>query len=65
MIWFRPPLAKFPCDIGVKDFGDARGVKVYFITPVTGHQHVFVTAETFKEQFDVDSGEVVGYDINK
>jgi hypothetical protein len=62
-IWFRPPLPKFPCDIGVRDFGDARGVKVYFATPATGMQHVFVTAETFAEQFDDDSGEIVGYEI--
>jgi hypothetical protein len=64
-IWFRPPLPKFPCDIGVRDFGDARGVKVYFATPATGMQHVFVTAETFAEQFDDDSGEIVGYEIVK
>jgi hypothetical protein len=58
-------LAKFPCDIGVKDFGDTRGVKVYFVGPSTGIQHVFVSAETFSEQYDTDSGEVIGYDISK
>ncbi len=64
VIWFRPPLHKFPCDIGVKDFGDTRGVKVYFTAPATGLQHVFVTSETFTEQYDDQSGEVLGYDIN-
>lgn len=64
-MWFRPPLAKFPCDIGVKDFGDTRGVKVYFEAPSTGIQHVFVTNETFQEQYDAVSGEVIGYEINK
>lgn len=64
-VWFRPPLAKFPCDIGVKDFGDTRGVKVYFVAPSTGMQHLFVTNNTYKEQYDPDSGEVFIYDINK
>lgn len=64
-IWFRPPLDKFPCDIGVRDFGDARGVKVFFATPMTGMQHVFVLTETFTAQYDVDSGEVTGYEINE
>jgi hypothetical protein len=60
-----PPLAKFPCEIGVKDFGDTRGVKVFFNAPITGFQHVFVTSETFTEQYDTDSGEVIAYEINK
>jgi hypothetical protein len=65
VIWFHPPLDKFPCEIGVRDFGDARGVKVYFSAPTTGMQHVFVLTETFVEQFDPVSGEVVGYEISK
>jgi hypothetical protein len=65
VIWFCPLLDKFPCDIGVRDFGDARGVKVYFSMPVTGHQHIFVLAETFTEQYDVESGEVIGYTISE
>ena len=63
-IWFRPPLEKFPCDIGVKDIGDSRGVKVYFSTPSTGMQHVFITAETFTEQYDFESGNTIGFTIN-
>jgi hypothetical protein len=65
VIWFRPPLEKFPCDIGVCDFGDARGVKVFFSTPVTGIQHVFMLTKTFTEQVDPVSGEVTGYEVNK
>jgi hypothetical protein len=49
----------------VRDFGDARGVKVYFSAPVTGMQHVFLLTETFTEQYDPVSGEVVGYNISK
>jgi hypothetical protein len=49
----------------VRDFGDARGVKVYFTAPVTGMQHVFVTTETFSEKVDPISGEIYGYDIIK
>jgi hypothetical protein len=64
-IWFRPPLEKFPCQIGVRDFGDARGVKVFFAPPVTGMQHVFVLRETFKEIYDEESGEITGYIINE
>jgi hypothetical protein len=49
----------------VKDFGDTRGVKVYFEAPTTGMQHVFVMADTFQEQYDDDTGEVIGYNIIK
>jgi hypothetical protein len=64
-IWFRPPLEKFPCDIGVRDFGDARGVKVFFAPPMTGMQHVFVLRETFSEMYDPNSGEITGYEIKE
>jgi hypothetical protein len=49
----------------VKDFGDTRGVKVYFEAPTSGMQHVFVMADTFHESVDPDSGEVIGYEIVK
>jgi hypothetical protein len=39
-------------------------VKVYFAAPISGLQHVFVTSETFIEQYDDESGEVLGYDIS-
>ncbi len=64
-IWFRPALDKFPCDIGVRDFGDARGVKVFFTAPISGMQHVFVMADAFTEKVDSETGEVWGYEINE
>jgi hypothetical protein len=65
VIWFRPPLDKFPWDIGIRDLGDASGVKVFFSTPISGMQHVFILTETFTKRFDPVSGEVTGYNVNK
>jgi hypothetical protein len=49
VVWFCPALEKFPCDVGIKDMGDTRGVKVFFSTPITGMQHVFIPVKTFTE----------------
>jgi hypothetical protein len=63
VVWFRPPLEKFPCDIGLKDMGDTRGVKVFFNTPLTGLHHVFIPTETFSESYDLESGETLGFTV--
>ncbi len=63
MVWFHPALEQFPCEIGIKDHGDTRGVKVYFKTPITGLQHVFMPTETFSESYDLESGNTLGYSM--
>ncbi len=63
VVWFHPALEKFPCEIGIKDHGDTRGVKVFFKTPITGLQHTFMPTETFAESYDLETGITLGYSI--
>jgi hypothetical protein len=63
VVWFRPLLEKFPWDIGLHDMGDTRGVKVFFSTPITGMQDVFMPVKTFSESYDLESGETLGFSV--
>jgi hypothetical protein len=59
----RPPLEKFPCNIGLHDLGDTRGVKVFFVTPISGMQHTFMPVESFEETYDLESGQTLGFTV--
>jgi hypothetical protein len=63
VVWFHPAREQLRFDIGIKDHAVTRGVNVFFVTPLSGMQHVFILTETFTETCDEESGEIRAFAI--